>query len=127
MNTQPRSTGRSAGVTQREFQSLRSEIITRFDDLGKQIQTMLPREIYEVRQRQVVDDMEDLRGRLAKLETSNIDLNTQLLSVRQVTPAQISKSAGDLRYETLARMFDLFAKTAFFLGGAVVTYLVYHH
>ena len=126
--TTARPTGRSgAAVTKREFDSLRAEIITRFDDLGKQIQSMLPREIYEVRQRQVVDDMEDLRGRLAKLETSNIDLNTQLLSVKQGTPAQISKSAGDLRYETLARMFDLFAKTAFFLGSAVVTYLVYHH
>ena len=127
-NPAPRNTGRSgAAVTKREFDGLRAEIITRFDDLSKQIQGMLPREIYEVRQRQVVDDMEDLRQRLAKLETSNIDLNTQLLSVKQGTPAQISKTASDLRYDTLRNAFDMFVKTAFFIGGAIVTYFIYHH
>lgn len=127
MNTPPRNTGRSAGVTQREFQSLRAEIITRFDDLGKQIQAMLPREIYEVRQRQVTDDMDDLRARLAKLETTNIDLNAQLTTLKAATPQQIAKSASDLRYDTLNKAVDFGVKTLFAVGGAVVTWLIYHH
>lgn len=114
-------------MTQREFQSLRSEIITRFDELGKQIQMMLPREIYEVRQRQVTDDMDDLRDRLAKLETSNIDLNTQLLSVKQQTPIQISGSATQIRYDTVKTALDLLTKVLFAVGGAVLTYIAYHH
>lgn len=128
MNNPPRNTGRSgAQVTKREFDSLRADILNQFTEMRKEIQAMLPRELYEVRQRQVVDDMADLQQRLAKLETSNIDLNTQLLSVRQVTPAQIRSGDNQIRYETVKGALDLLTKVLFAVGGAVLTYIAYGH
>ncbi|HEU5347004.1 MAG TPA: hypothetical protein VFU63_00195 [Ktedonobacterales bacterium] len=129
-NPAPRNTGRSgAAVTKREFDGLRAEIITRFDDLSKQIQAMLPREIYEVRQRQVTDDMDDLHARIAKLETSNIDLNTQLLSVKQATaqtPQQITSSAMQMRADAMAKGIEMASRIAFMLGGALLTFIAYY-
>lgn len=114
-------------MTKREFDGLRTEILNQFAEMRREIQAMLPREIYEVRQRQTLDDIADLQARLSKVETTNIDLNTQLLSVKQQTPAQIAGAAGQVRYETLNRTFDLVTKVLFAVGGAVLTYIAYHH
>lgn len=124
----PRMTGRSnAQVTKREFDALRAELLNQFAEMRKEIQAMLPREIYEVRHRQLVDDVTDLQARLSKVETASIDLNTQLLSVKQQTPIQISGSATQIRYDTVKTALDLLTKVLFAVGGAVLTYIAYHH
>ena len=124
----PRTTGRSsAAVTKREFDALRAELLNQFAEMRREIQAMVPREIYEVRHRQLVDDVTDVQARLAKVETANIDLNSQLLSVKQQTPAQIAGATGQVRYEALNRAFDLATKILFAVGGAVLTYIAYHH
>lgn len=114
-------------MTKREFDALRAELLNQFAEMRKEIQAMLPREIYEVRHRQLVDDVTDLQARLSKVETSNIDLNTQLLSVKQQTPIQISGSATQIRYDTVKTALDLLTKVLFAVGGAVLTYIAYHH
>jgi len=129
MNTPPRnSTGRSgAAVTKREFDSLRADILSQFAEMRKEIQAMLPRELYDVRHKEMVEDHAELKARVAKTEQTIIDLNTQLLSVRQQTPAQINSSASQVRYDILNKSFDMFAKVAFFVGGIIASYFIYHH
>ncbi len=126
----PRSTGRSAAqVTKREFDQLRTDILSQFTAMRQEIQAMLPREIFEVRQRQVTDDMEDMRQRLAKLETSNIDLNTQLLGVKQTaaqTPQQINTNAIQMRADAMAKGIEMASRIGFMLGGALLTFIAYY-
>ena len=114
-------------MTKREFDSLRADILTQFAETRKEIQAMLPRELYDVRHKEMVEDHAELKARVAKTEQTIIDLNTQLLSVRQQTPAQISSSSQQVRYDMLNRGFDMFAKVAFFVGGIIASYFIYHH
>ncbi len=126
----PRSTGRSAAqVTKREFDQLRTDILSQFTAMRQEIQAMLPREIFEVRQRQVTDDMEDMRQRLAKLETSNIDLNTQLRGVKQTaaqTPQQSNTNAIQMRADAMAKGIEMASRIGFMLGGALLTFIAYY-
>ena len=114
-------------MTKREFDSLRTDILSQFAEMRKEIQAMLPRELYDVRHREMVEDHTELKARVAKTEQTIIDLNTQLLSVRQQTPAQISSSSQQVRYDMLNKAFDMFAKVAFFVGGIIASYFIYHH
>ena len=126
--TTARLTGRSGtAVTKREFDSLRADILSQFTEMRKEIQAMLPRELYDVRHKEMVEDHAELKARVAKTEQTIIDLNTQLLSVRQQTPAQISSSSQQVRYDMLNKAFDMFAKVAFFVGGIIASYFIYHH
>lgn len=129
----PRAPRSNTQVTKREFDGLRTEIMTRFDDLGKQIQLMLPREIYEVRHKQVVEDTQDLAQRLATAEKAILELNSQLATARLAATQQISsdtraveRQVSDTRSEVTDRIYDL-VKTGFFLiAGAVLAFVLSH-
>lgn len=127
MNTPPRSTGRSAGqVAKRELDQLRADIMNQFSETRKEIQAMLPREIYEVRQRQVTDDQADQAARLAKLETQVIDLGAQVTTMRTATPQQISSSAIQMRADAMAKAVEMGTRVVFMLGGALLTFIAYY-
>ena len=128
MNTPPRATGRSsAAVTKREFDGLRAEILNQFTEMRKEIQAMLPRELYDVRHKEMVEDIAELKARASKAEQTIIDLNTQLLSVKQTTPAAITSSSQQVRLDTAKAAFDMLTKTAFFVGGIIASYFIYHN
>ena len=114
-------------MTKREFDGLRAEILNQFAEMRKEIQSMLPRELYDVRHREMVEDLLELKARASKSEQTIIDLNTQLLSIRQATPAQINSTAQQVRLDTAKAAFDMFAKSAFFVGGIIASYFIYHH
>ena len=102
-------------------------MLAQFTAVRDELRAMLPREIYNVEKKQTTDDIAELQARIAKLETASIDLNTQLLSVKQQTPIQISGSATQIRYDTVKTALDLLTKVLFAVGGAVLTYIAYHH
>lgn len=124
-------------ASNREVQALMGQVLERLDDMSKKIEAMLPREIYEVRHGQVVSDTQELMQRVAISEKAINELSSQLTTARLAASQQISnevrpveKSLADVRYEAQARLFELFNRTVFFLGGALVTigsYLVFHH
>ena len=123
-----RTTGRSsAQVSNRQLEQLRTDMLAQFTAVRDELRAMLPREIYNVEKKQTTDDIAELQARIAKLETASIDLNTQLLSVKQQTPIQISGSATQIRYDTVKTALDLLTKVLFAIGGAVLTYIAYHH
>lgn len=120
-----------------EVNALIGQVLERLDDMSKKIEAMLPREIYEVRHGQVVSDTQELMQRVAISEKAINELSSQLTTARLAASQQISnevrpveKSVAEVRYEAQARLFELFNRTVFFLGGALVTigsYLVFHH
>lgn len=118
-------------MTKRELDALRQQIEAGFAALREDLKATLPREVYAVNQRQVEADITDIQARLQKLETTTVDLNTQLLSLKQVTPVQISGSATQIRYEAVNRTLDAFSRIALMVGGALVSFLAYtlanHH
>ena len=114
-------------MSNRQLEQLRTDMLAQFTAVRDELRAMLPREIYNVEKKQTTDDIAELQARIAKLETATIDLNTQLLRLKQQTPAQIAGATGQVRYEALNRAFDLATKILFAIGGAILTYIAYHH
>ena len=129
-NPAPRNTGRSsAQVSNRQLEQLRTDMMAGFTTVRDEIRAMLPREIYNVERRQIQDDITDLQARIAKLETSNIDLNTQLLSVKQATaqtPQQINSSAIQMRADAMAKAVEMGIRAVFAVGAALLTFIAYY-
>lgn len=113
-------------MAKRELDQLRADIMNQFSETRKEIQAMLPREIYEVRQRQVTDDQADQAARLAKLETQVIDLGAQVTTMRTATPQQISSSAIQMRADAMAKAVEMGTRVVFMLGGALLTFIAYY-
>lgn len=118
-------------MTKSEFEGFTREVISRFEDLSKQLKEMLPREIYEVRQRQVVDDTAEIAQRVTTAEKAIAELSAQLSTTRLATVQQINTDArgieqkvGAVRYESLDRIYDLLKYFLFTAAGAVISYLL---
>ena len=131
--TQQRSNSRA--TANREMNALIGQVLERLDDMSKQIQAMLPREIYEVRHGQVVSETQELAQRMAIAEKAINELNSRVVTTQLAASQQIAsevrpveKSITEVRYEALSRSFETFSKAVFFIGGAIVTigsYVVY--
>ncbi len=118
-------------MTKSEFEGFTREVISRFEDLSKQLKEMLPREIYEVRQRQVVDDTLEIAQRISTAEKAIAELSSQLSTTRLATVQQLNTDArgieqkvGAVRYESLDRIYDLLKYFLFTVAGAVISYLL---
>lgn len=117
-------------MTKSEFDAFTREVFSRLDDMSKQIKEMLPREIYEVRQHQVIDDAQEISQRVTATEKAITELSAQISTTRLATVQQINtegrgmeQKVATTRYESLDRIYELVKYFLFTAGGAVITYL----
>ncbi len=68
MTTRSTSQRGNSGVTKSEFSAFTDQVFNRLDELGKKIELMLPREIYQLRERQIIEDAQEVTQRITVAE-----------------------------------------------------------
>lgn len=116
-------------ATVREFNSFADQVFTRLDEMSNQLKAMLPREIYELQQRQIATDAQEVSQRVAAAEKAIAELSSQLSTTRLATvndTRTVEHQVASSRYEAQQRLYDLLKSILFIAGGAVMSYLAMH-
>lgn len=116
-------------ATVREFNSFADQVLNSLEEFRKQIALMLPREIYELQQRQIAADAQEVTQRVAAAEKAIAELSSQLSTTRLATvndTRTVEHQVASSRYEAQQRLYDLLKNILFIAGGAVMSYLAMH-
>lgn len=114
-------------ATMREFNSFADQVFSRLDEMSNQLKLMLPREIYELRQRQIADDAQEMAQRVNMAEKAIAELSSQLSTTRLATvndTRSVEHQVASTRFEAQARLYDLLKNILLIAGGALASYII---
>ncbi len=126
MTTRPTSQRGNSGVTKSEFSTFTDQVFNRLDELGKKIELMLPREIYQLRERQIIEDTQEITQRVTAAEKAITELSAQISTTRLATvndTRSVEHQVASSRFEAQNRLYDLLKNILMIAGGALMSYL----